>query len=262
MKRSMAPSILLALIAVTLGAGCERPATPQPPQTFPTPSPEAVSAARAPVIELEVYDVPANTGDRLRPILQIVLGEHGKVQQVPDGRLLVAAPRSVHEGLEAFFKEGIKLEPKARDTIKIEYWFVTASLPNGTEDRKDPRLTPVADALAAIEKSQGLANFKLEEHISLAATDGEYALTRGEIVNEINQTASVQGEQVEAHVEISLAKDARELSTKLRVEKGQTVVLGQAGWGDVPNRDMGDMLGKAPQGETLFYIIRVTSTSP
>ena len=261
MKRCIVP-LLFVLLVMNLGAGCERPEAPQAPIA---PAPLAEARPLEPLIGLEVYDVPANTGDRLRPILQSVLGEHGKVQQVPDGRLIVAAPKSVHEGLETFFKESAKFEPKARDTVKIEYWFVTASLPTGAaggSDADDPRLAQVKDALDVIEKSQGLANFKLEEHISLAATDGEYAQTRGELVNEINQTASVQGEQVEAHVEISLAKESRELSTKLRVKKGQTVVLGQAGWGDVPGRDMGDMLGEMPEAETLFYIIRVTSTNP
>ena len=254
MKKSF---VVLSLLAATLAFGCERPSTTQPTQIISTPTP----VASEPVIELKVYDVPANTGDRLRPILQRVLGDHGKVQQVPDGRLLVAAPGSVHDGLAGFFEEGKKLAPKARDTVKIEYWFVTGSLAKaGASKGADPRLAPITDALSTIEKSQGIGNFRLEEHISLAATDGEYALTRGE-VKEINQTASVQGELVEAHVEISLAGDARELSTKLRVRQGQTVVLGQAGWGDIPGRDREDLLEQKP-AETLFYVIRVTSMSP
>lgn len=239
--------LMMMVLGMTAFAACKAESVPE------LRDPVAVAAAPTDPLTLVAYRAPRDTIDRLRPVLQEVLGDKGRATQTPDGRLLIAAPSSVHDSLKVFFTEDALGNPTPRETMRVEYWVVS-----GRVGEKTPPIPELTEALASVERAQGYNAFTVLERASLSSLDGEFASASGSVFRKVQQRVSARGEEVEAHVELRVKPDREgpefKLDTMLRVTPGQTVVLGQAGY----TTSQPESLGKPTGPSALFYVVRVT----
>lgn len=137
-------------------------ACPQPPATA-TPAPGGIP----PNLQLRSYEVPNQGAQRLRGVLMQLLwfGSDskdsnkyvGRADVGPDGRLIVLAPESVHEGVKAIVASVTAHPVKEPGTVRIDYFsgLSTAQMaealgiPPGTVSSRRSL------AMAALEKALG-----------------------------------------------------------------------------------------------------------
>lgn len=256
--------ITLSVAAIVAAAAC---------QSQPTPPPTAASASEAEGSDpqatiLRTYEVPAGME---RTIVQVLshnryrvrtTDENGAVQSrsltldpqvVGQGRIILAAPRGMHEGVDeliAAFREG-GAQPAASHSISVTYWLVVAS-PSEARATGDG-LAEVQEALEALT-NLGTMHFELLEKQRLVGLDGERVRSEGRI-STIRHDAVVNRDAIELNLGVSagsLPNEAR-LDTSIGIRPEQFAVLGQAGF--VPPEDVAEKL-PSPGNTTLFYVAR------
>ncbi len=233
------PTLLLCL-ALTL-TGC-----PLGQATPPNPTAALV---------LRTYDVPAGSGQRLRSVLKEVLwfGAEGKdastwvgrVDVGPDGRLIVLAPESVHEGVKALVASVVSKGIKEPETVTLSYWVVVGT--PGAESQPMP--AELEPALAEVKKAEGALGFTLIEKLTVSSLSGE----RGDLNG---RDTSV--EQYVTNVDDALTADLRlerfgqRIRTRVRLAAGKVVVLASSG---TPTKEPGDA------AKRVFFIVKAATSA-
>ncbi len=238
----------LACLSALFMMACQNPTPPQSHVQSATPQAEA-----KPAILLRTYEVPAGQTDRLKGVLARVLQKEGNVERLPGDVLIVAAPAHIHEGIAALIKDGPGLEASARQSITLDVWLVAgtfdaAMMPDASTS--DKRLDGLSKELDVIRQSDGFEHFTLLDHVQLVTLDGERGQAESQIIEELAQTASVQGDRVEARVMLKATFTEggrpRGLDTVLRLERDESIVLGQAGY------EVDGVKG------SVFYVVRAS----
>lgn len=209
---------------------------------------------------LRTYEVPAGAARQLRQALREVFwmdkGEKkgfaaARAELSPDGRLVILASASIHEGVAALVKDMARRPFPMAQSVDLTYWLVVGSA-NAKPPAPGSELQPIGPALAEIVKGQGEMQFTLVERLrvrSLSAERGE-AGGRGA---RVEQMATVTPDGVIAEIHVS--QDAHRLKTRVRITAGQTVVLGATGY------EPRDRSGSSPVAAdaTLYYIIQAAT---
>jgi len=234
------------------------------PQRAPTQAPPASSGSD---LTLRTYDVPPGHGPKLRPILANLLkrGDEpiGRTALAPDGRLVVLAPASIHEGVAAFLKDAKKDDGaiKPPPTIALSYWLVVAA-PGSSPDaqrcgpkglkclRAGPDLIKAVEAVDATHgPDAGKMHYDLLEHLSVRSMDSEHANLHGAAAH-IHQRAAVVGDKIIADLEVKVMRpQAPGVETRLQFSPEQTVILGQVAFREDPKGEKSD---KDTKGMLLF----------
>ncbi len=232
---------LLLCLALTL-TGC--------PLGQSTPTPPTAA------LVLRTYDVPAGSGQRLRSVLKEVLwfGAEGKdastwvgrVDVGPDGRLIVLAPESVHEGVKALVASVVSKGIKEPETVTLSYWVVVGT-PGA--DQPQPMPAELEPALAEVKKAEGALGFTLIEKLTVSSLSGE----RGDLNG---RDTSV--EQYVTNVDDALTADLRlerfgqRIRTRVRLAAGKVVVLASSG---TPTKEPGDA------AKRVFFIVKAATSA-
>lgn len=205
---------------------------------------------------LRSYDVPNGGAQRLRSALKELLyfGSDGKDSNKyvgradvgPDGKLIVLAPESVHEGVKALVASANAHPVAEPGTVRLNYWVVVGAA--GKSDAAlAPNLAEVAPALAELEKSDGPMSFTLVEKLQVSSLSGERGRLNGRDTS-VRQFATVVDGQLTADLE--LERMAQKLETRVRLEPGQLVVLASSG---APAKDQVDT------GRSVYFLVRAAS---
>ncbi len=215
-------------------AGCVNSASPPPD----------------PKVELRTYAVDGGIAHEAVSLLNAVLDTE-RVRLGPDGRIVVIAEVSIHEGIEELlvqFADGAPPSPR----VRMQYWLVMGEPADETQlSAAVESLRPVLEEVAA---AQTPMRFSLVERVSVRAESGEYVEAEGLRV-ELWQTASVRGDAVVADLNIQPAGGAK-VQTRVQLRAGQTLVLGETGvdptvWGGAP-------AGEPERPAMLYYVVRPT----
>lgn len=198
----------------------------------------SVSASAQPMV-LRTYRLPEAQAQRAAAALRSVLEgsavggdgqpQVGRVSLTAGGQLVVLAPESLHEGVEALVAEllanptGTTVPP----TLAMTYWLVAAT-PGGAGAALDPALAPIAETLRMLAEGQGTpVGFELLEKVTLVSDEGEQATAGGREAL-IEQSVWRRSDDTQAEIRIGMLRGPR-LETRVRVHDGQTLVLGQVG---------------------------------
>jgi hypothetical protein len=164
----------------------------------------------------------------------VVMKANGRVQLLPSGQILVNADAEtlaqVEQVLQAIRTRAVAAAPR----VELRYWAVLGSRaavanPSGTA-------TPNAlnDVLAEIERQQGDLQFRVIGTAVLTTTSGQQGELGGMTLG-VEQTAFVQGDTLNARIEMSLQRPRDEpgppaignIEVRTGLRRGEFVVLGQ-----------------------------------
>lgn len=176
----------------------------------------------------------------------------GQVTMMPNGHLLVTAPRSVQRGVAQIIKDIEENKPGPTPTIGFEVWVVAAS--PGSQAGATGLLTEVRPALDVIDKARGPLNFELLEKLTTLARSGQESEIRGANARlEVEASLRSAGQEpvVAAKVEVQVSgrngNAALEAHTEMR--PGELLVIGQSSLGQ-PHT--------SGSNSQIYYIVRAT----
>jgi hypothetical protein len=207
-------------------------------------SAQRTDRADPPELQLRTYKVPPGSGQQLRGLLHGVLflekdKSVGRVSVSPDGQLVVLGSPQVQKGVEQLVADfpAVRRTPA---TIQIEYWLLRGR-PGPGKDA--PELQAIAPAVKAIA-GQGASQLEPIESLRLQTLSDEYGKIQGRTL-EVQQTASLVDGKVVADLRLSRHHGNGRLETRLQLQPGQLVVLGESGEGEEP-------------GSSLYYVVRAS----
>lgn len=201
---------------------------------------------------LRAYEVTPELAPELTTILNELLWRSegippaGRVRLSPSGQLLVAAPESVHDGIEEIIA---KMETAPQDPapmIAITYWIV-AGHPTG-ETTWSPRLREVEQALETVTSAEGSMTFDLIEKVELHSLSGESGSTESRLYR-IDQKATARGDRVFSNLQIKGKYQGGNITSRVNLRPDQFLVLGQSALSESP-------FDKEPVDSTQYFIIR------
>lgn len=250
--------VSLALGASVLGPGCRAVEAPLPAQTVAVSPPPVSDAAPAAVADappvLGTYEAPPGRAGELANLLQQVLRRGkdnaplGKATAVDEDRVLLVAPRSIHDGVAQLCEQMKQVPVAPARSVRIDYWLVKVT----DSDVNDTSAVPeIADALAEVSANRGPAEFTVVERASLSSMLNARASTRGATA-EFSQVASAHEGSVVADLDVDLDRAAGlvgELRTRVVVGPSQTMVIGLNGFEQVRGAN-------TDQVSDLVYVVR------
>lgn len=239
--RSVVSSLVVLFIT-----GC--PTTARSPElNAPTPAGAVPSN-----LVLRSYEVPNNGAQRMRGVLRELLwfGSDGKdankyvgrADVGPDGRLIVLAPESVHEGVKSLVASITSKPVKEPGTVRLDYWVVAGT--PGKSEAPAANLKEVAPALAEVEKNDGPMAFTLVEKLTVSSLSNERGSMDGRDTH-VRQFTNVVDDQITADIDIE--RFGQKMQTRVRVKPGVLAVLASAG---MTTRD------NAEAGRTVYFLVR------
>jgi hypothetical protein len=213
-------------------------------------------------VTLQTYEVAPEIASELRSALTSAflrepLMPLGRVNLLPNGRLLVTAPESLQAGVRRLIREIGAKGPGPTPAIRFETWIVAAT--PGALAQPSADLAEIEPALAVIRRNKGELRFSLLEKLSTVARAGhEGSEVRGASARmEVQATLrNAGGDQpvVAAKLEIAVQETwgrpgsgvSLEAQTELR--PGELLVVGQSsGPQDTAGRD-----------SQVYYVVRAT----
>ena len=239
------------LVASSMLLGCEL----SPPRPVPMEVVDGVEPA-----EMRTYQVPTEYQNDLRDMLQDALGRGddrvGRVTEGPGGTLLVVAPERIQAGIEQILSMGFEAPPAA-SPITLTYWFLVGrpvdpaqaspfSVAGGADVRR------LETVLTQIATAQGPTEFALLDEMQLTSMSQSNAEARSRIAR-VEQTAARVGNQVV--VDFDIVYGGNVFRSRVSLEAGQFLVLGQAGFGG----DAVDAFPDATDGDVLTLYCVMTA---
>lgn len=157
----------------------------------------------------------------------------GHAVEGPGGALVVVAPEAVLDGVDALVQQAASQPAQPARNVELSYWLVVGR-PDAGGEGAAPELGEVADALDTLAATDGVSGFELLARRRLRTLDGASGQLKGQqLLVEQEATIEPGGEAVIAQLRIEAWFEARqlELSTRMLLVPGQTVVLSQLGSG-------------------------------
>lgn len=252
---------LTIILVIALGLlACEpSPQVIQLEQSDPSES-IAEPAPVQPELILKAYTVPDGFQERLFGMLNSLVSMHrapeqavGRVQRGPSNSVVLLAPPGLHEGFAEILTdlESRDVAPPTTPAIEVEYWLVLARDADAVQKAGIPE---ISDALDAVVKSQGPMAFSLLERASLQSADGDHASSSG-INAAFEQTVSSRNGTLHGDIEISTRR-GQSIRTRIQLEEGKTIVLGQIGADPELATERGEELRAVEEQVRLFYVVR------
>ena len=208
--------------------------------------------------DLRTFDVDPQYQQEIYSALVQVLQQQdqltrGRVQALPSGQILVNGDPQTLDQVERVL-QAIRARPvAAAPRVELQYWAVVGSRPAaaanatgtaqprqqvdvtvvGTASRGSPPPSALNDVLAEIKRVHGDLQFRVLATTSLATQSGQHGEIGGAPMR-VEQTTFVQGDTLNARIEMSLSSltpqgpppNKIEVGTSLR--RGEFVVLGQS----------------------------------
>jgi hypothetical protein len=197
----------------------------------------ALSIASNAWADLKTYDVDPQYQQEIytafRQILNTGPPTFGKVELLPTGQLLVNAPPETLEQVEQVL-QAIRSRPApAAPRVELQYWAVLGNRVAGANPPGTAPPSALNEVLAELKRLHGDLQFRVLGTTSLTTQSGQ----RGEVGGtplHVEQTTFVQGDTLNARIEMLLTSTTPEGPSPNRLEvgtslrRGEYVVLGQS----------------------------------
>ena len=256
------PTILC--LPLLLLPGCQRaegPRTeavaPSPaaaaPVTTPAPATTVVAPPGEEAMVMRTYEVPGLRAAELAAVLQRVLRTtqeqppRGRVTAMNEGRVVVVAPAGIHEGVERLCNELTETDNAPPKTVQLSLWLVFAE-PADSADASD--IPEIREALDEVSAATEPLRFTLGEHVTLSSLINAEAKTQGRL-GRYEQVATAYGRGIVADLEIDLFEYRNSMRTRVTLQPGQTVVVGQSGL-----VKQIEPPGTPPDERRILYVVR------
>lgn len=195
-------------------------------------NPQNDSENESEALVLKSYEVPERMAEQVRGIIGNLLASRpgtGRANIAPNGQLLVAAPKSFHDGVKDFISRLQNANPEPSPTVEVNYWIVAGRKSNKPATLEEFKM--IKPALESIQNTQGNMEFKLLDHAILTSLDKEEAWLNGALFN-IQQTLYSYGDdsllfssKIENHPAANPRKGC--IGTEIEIQSGKLVVLGK-----------------------------------
>lgn len=259
----MRPAILLCL-PFLLVPGCQRPepartepVAPPPlaaaPVSGPAPAPAATPAPAEQPVVMRTYEVPGMRAAELAAVLQRVLRTapdqppRGRVTAMNEGRVVVVAPPGIHEGVDRLCTELTDTDTAPPKTVQVSLWLVFAEPADASDASEIPDISETLDEVSAATEP---ARYTLGERVTLSSLINAEAKAQGRL-GRYEQVATAHGRDIVADLEVDLFEYRNSLRTRVTLEPGQTVVVGQTGL--VKEHQP---MGTPPDERRILYVVR------
>jgi len=180
---------------------------------------------------MRTYEAPAGRAEELASVLQRVLSSPpdmapiGKARAMDGDRVIVVAPAGIHTGIEHLCAQLEQRGSAPARSVEITYWLVHAKPAEHTDVSAAPEIEAALQEIAA---TAGPTAFTLFERATLSSMLNAEAKTSGARA-EFEQVATAHERGIVADVDISLRTASGRLETRISVQPGKTVVIGQNG---------------------------------
>ena len=196
--------------------------------------------------DLRTFDVDPQYGQEIFNALQNILNPtgndqvptQGRVQLLPSGQIVVNASPETLQQVEQVLQTIRARRVAAAPRIELRYWAVLgsrAAAPNPSGNPGTP--SALGPVLAELERLHGDLMFRVIGMAAVATDSGQYGTVEGTTLD-VSQRVFVQGESLNAHVEMTLrsigqlgtpeAEVRGEISVQTTLRRGEFVVLGQS----------------------------------
>jgi hypothetical protein len=193
------------------------------------------TAKESETLVLKSYVVPDRLAKEISQTINELLGNEwprnkeqpaiGKARITPDGQLLVAAPKSFHDGVKSFIAQIKNVNPEPSASAEVNYWIIAGRKAKNPANLNEFR--EIIPALTTIQSKQGNMEFKLLDHLSTTlsqATESRFS----DSFASIQQTVSAYSDGTLLIVlSIRCHDKSGSIDTQIETRNGELVVLGQ-----------------------------------
>ena len=229
-----APSLATLLLTTTLATlaapGCRAPEALSI-DSVPSLTADAIASTTAPTPILRTYEAPPGRAEEMASVLQRVfagpreLPPLAKARAMDGDRVLVVAPAGIHEGVEHLCAQLNRQGSVPARSVAISYWLVHGTPAEHTDASAAPEIDAALQEIAA---ATGPTTFTVFERATLASTLNAQGKTSGARAA-FEQVATAHEGGIVADIEIELRTAPGRLETRISVQPGKTVVIGQNG---------------------------------
>ena len=205
--------------------------------------------------DLRTFDVdPQYQQEIYAALVQVLqvpdLTSRGRVQVLPSGQILVNADPATLEQVEQVIK-AIRAHPvAAAPRIELRYWAVLGSRAVVASPLGAPPPSALGDVLAELKRLHGDLQFRVIGTAVLTTVSGQQGEVNGMTLG-VEQTAFVQGETLNARIEMNLQRPSEEpgppnvgkVEVRTTLRRGEFVVHGQ-----------GEYVGGGLDGPVFFIV--------
>jgi hypothetical protein len=198
--------------------------------------------------DLKTYDVDPQLRQEVYQALNRILSSseaavggasYGRVQLLPTGQLLVNAPAETLTQVEQVLQVIRNRPAPAAPRVDLRYWAVLGSRAPVANPPGTPTPTALGPVLAELKRLHGDLQFRVIGSAALATESGQEGQVNGMALR-VKQTAFVQGEALNARIEMNLSSKlptagppggidvGSNISVRTPLRGGEFVVLGQS----------------------------------
>jgi len=186
--------------------------------------------------ELKTYDIDPQFQQEIFSALERILnasgpgivqgGSYGRVQLLSSGQLVVNAPPETLEQVDQVLQAIRNRPAPPAPRTELYYWAVLGS--RGTAANPPGTAPPSAlnEVLAELKRMHGDLQFRVLATASLTTQSGQKGEVSGTAMF-IEQTAFVQGETLNAEIDMRLQPQPAGVTVTTALRRGEFVVLGQ-----------------------------------
>jgi hypothetical protein len=190
--------------------------------------------------DLKTFDVDPQHQYEVFAALKNVLGTeggiyeaNGKVEQLPSGQILVNANAETIAQVEQVLQTIRTRAVAAAPRVELRYWAVLGSRAAVANPPGTATPSALSDVLAELERLHGDLQFRVIGTAVLTTTSGQQGELGGMTLG-VEQTAFIQGETLNARIEMSLQRPREEpgppavgnIEVRTALRRGEFVVLG------------------------------------
>jgi hypothetical protein len=216
--------------------------------------------------DLKTYEVDPQYQHEIYSALQVVLEPQaglpqGRVQMLPSGQILVNASAETLEQIEQVLQAIRTRAVAAAPRVELRYWTVFGSRAAVANPPGTAAPSSLRDVLAELERLHGDLQFRVLGTAALTTLSGQHGELGGGTTLRVEQTAFVQGETLNATIEMHQGQlyglNVGNVQVRTALRRGEFVVLGE---GQLVGRRLdGNGGGNGLDGDMLdgpvFYIV-------
>jgi len=210
---------------------------------------------------LKTYQVPDGYQEEIRDVTNRAFrslaeqGEVGRLEQLPNGDLVLVAPKKIHEGFAEMLEHLGTRKATGPKTATLQCWLVVGKRGDGGVS---PELDDIPEVTKAL-KEKGITEMVLLDRLKISSNIGARAKVQGEFF-QLNHVLNRIGPQWILDLRIQGMKwITSDIDTRVQLEANRFVLLGETRLPLDSGHEQNALLKSLNLGETpyLFYVIRI-----
>ncbi len=199
--------------------------------------------------ELRTYEVSqGNARDIAGTLSTLIQDEGARARTIGDNLVVVSAPVSLHEGIEALLERLQELPPQSASRIRLHYWLVSGKPSDTTVIPSN--LYPLRQALTEAAATVGPMTYHQLDYIQqMLTSDRRNHQIDGDILRVETQAVMAEGK---IGLDMTLVERARRVGAYVEMDDGETILLAQIGLTDKAKKSS----VRSNSGEVMMFLVR------